>query len=98
MEALNDKLKEFLPENPGEAPSGGSSSTKVADNYMGSFKAGERVGSVNSNSSNMYDLPHPSEFTIETLHENKYRSKLKQMRDMLEKFTREWNADEKNRD
>ena len=46
----------------------------------------------------MYDLPHCSLFTIETLNENKYRSKLKQMRDMLEKFTRDWNADEKNRD
>ena len=46
----------------------------------------------------MYDLPHVSMFTIETLSENKYRSKLKQMRDMLEKMTRDWNADERNRD
>ena len=46
----------------------------------------------------MYDLPHVSMFTIETLSENKYRSKLKQMRDMLEKMTRDWNADDRNRD
>jgi len=50
----------------------------VADNYMGSFKAGERLGSVGSNGSGtIYDLPHVSLFTIETLSENKYRSKLK---------------------
>ena len=66
---------------------------------MGSFKAGERLGSTSSNGSTpLYDLPHVSLFTIETLSENKYRAKLKQMRDMLEKMTRDWNADEKNRD
>ena len=49
LEALDLKTKEYLPENPGE--SGSSSSTVVADNYMGSFKAGERLGSVGSNGS-----------------------------------------------
>jgi len=98
LEELDRRIKEFLPENVGEA-AGSGSSTVVADNYMGSFKAGERLGSVNSNGSqNMYDLPHVSLFTIETLSENKYRSKLKQLRDMLEKMTRDWNADERNRD
>ena len=49
LESLDEKLKEFLPENPGESVASGN--TVVADNYMGSFKAGERLGSVGSNSS-----------------------------------------------
>ena len=50
LEALDVKLKEFLPENPGEQVSS-KNSTTVADDYMGSFKAGERLGSVSSNTS-----------------------------------------------
>jgi hypothetical protein len=49
LEALDLKLYEFLPENPGESVSSGT--TTVADDYMGSFKAGERLGSIESNSS-----------------------------------------------
>ena len=55
-----------------------SSNTLVSDNYMGSFKAGERLGSTHSNgSAPLFDLPHVTLFTIETLSENKYRAKLK---------------------
>ena len=66
LEALDAKLKEFLPENPNE--NNKESATVVAEDYVGSFKAGEHLGSVASNSSDsLYNLPHVTMFTIHTL-------------------------------
>ena len=68
---------------------------------MGSLdsKGSGSLNKVNqSTESGLFALPAITTITLETLTENKYRTKLKQMKDECEKFTREWNANEKNRD
>ena len=51
-----------------------------------------------SNDGGLYPLPPITQITLETLTENRFRTKLKQMKEDCEKFTREWNANDKNRD
>lgn len=99
LEALDEKVKQYFP-NADDVENQRNSS-QVVDNYMGSLdsKGSGSLNKVNkSTEGGLYGLPDITTITLETLTDNKYRTKLKQMKDECEKFTREWNGNEKNRD
>ena len=93
LEALDNKLLTYFPGGDNERSSSG-----VVDNYMGSLDSKGNSRVAKSIDGGFYPLPPITEITLETLTENRFRTKLKQMKEDLEKFTREWNANDKNRD
>lgn len=93
LEALDNKVLTYFGDEENRR------SSQVVDNYMGSLdsKGSSRVNQSLDNG-NMFPLPPITQITLETLTENRFRTKLKQMKEDCEKFTREWNANDKNRD
>lgn len=77
-----------------------SSSRKpsIVQDYMGSFTSNSNLNINPSTEQEMMGLPRIGDMEKATLEDKKFRGVFRKAKSNLEKFTREWNADEANRD